>query len=238
MGEPIGPSERLSVTMRYLVTGDVQVTIAANYRMRPSVVGRIISETCQAIWDTLIDKGFLESPKSEKVWKRIAFKFEKKWNFPNAIWAIDGKNIVMQAPASSVSSFFNYKKTHSIVLMEICSVMHKFLLVDIGDSGRRSDGSVYANGHLGYAIENNLLNIPRETKLTDYTRVLPFVFVGDDAFGLKPHMMKPYPFQNLPWIKEYLTTDCHVHVKLLRMCLCHCCQPFSNILQTYHSEIR
>ena len=27
--------------------------------------------------------------------------------------------------------------------------------------------------------------------------VLPYVFVGDDAFGLKPHMMKPYPSQSL-----------------------------------------
>ena len=33
-------------------------------------------------------------------------------------------------------------------------------------------------------------------------RILPHVFAGDDAFGLKPHMMKPYPSQNLPidWI--------------------------------------
>ena len=37
--------------------------------------------------------------------------------------------------------------------MAISSDMYKFLLVDIGDSGRKSEGSVYANSHLGYAIE-------------------------------------------------------------------------------------
>ena len=42
MREPIRPAERLCVTLRYLVTGDAQVTIAANYRMSPSVVGCII----------------------------------------------------------------------------------------------------------------------------------------------------------------------------------------------------
>ena len=31
MREPIGPSERLSVTLRYLVTGDAQVSITASY---------------------------------------------------------------------------------------------------------------------------------------------------------------------------------------------------------------
>ena len=34
-------------------------------------------------------------------------------------------------------------------------------MVDIGDPGRQSDGSVYHNSLLGYAIENNVLNIPK-----------------------------------------------------------------------------
>ena len=60
--ESIGAEERLCVTLRYLVTGDAQVTIAANYRMSPSVVGRIIEETCNALWITLKEKGFIEPP--------------------------------------------------------------------------------------------------------------------------------------------------------------------------------
>ena len=198
MREPIGPSERLCVTMRYLVTGDAQVTIAANYRMSPSIVGIIIMETCSAIWVTLHRKGYLNTPSTEGEWQQIAKEFEVKWNFPNAIGAIDGKHVVMQAPARSGSAFFNYKKQHSIVLMAVCSALYRFLLVDIGDSGRQSDGSVYFNSDMGYAIENKTLNIPQSSRLPNSTRVLPFVFIGDDAFGLKPHMMKPYPLQNLP----------------------------------------
>ena len=49
MREPISARERLCVALRYLVTGDEQVTIAANYRMSPAIVGRRISETCKAI---------------------------------------------------------------------------------------------------------------------------------------------------------------------------------------------
>ncbi|XP_057296247.1 uncharacterized protein LOC130625202 [Hydractinia symbiolongicarpus] len=114
-----------------------------------------------------------------------------------AIWAIDGKHVGMQAPARLGSAFFNYKKQHSIVLMAVCSALYKFLMVDIGDTGRQSDGSVYGNSNLGYSIENNLLNIPKASKLPQSNRVLPFTLIGDDAFGLKPHMMKPYPLQNL-----------------------------------------
>ena len=56
--EPIGPGERLAVTLRYCVTGDAQRTIAASYRMEPTTVSRIVSETCESIWVVLKSMGF------------------------------------------------------------------------------------------------------------------------------------------------------------------------------------
>lgn len=194
MREPIDPSERLAVTLRYLITGDAQVTIAASYRIGPSTVGRIIQETCQVIWDVLKEKDFLSVPQDEEQWKTISRDFNNHWNFPHALGAIDGKHIVVQAPPRAGSEFFNYKKTHSIVLMGVCNAHYQFILVDIGDTGRQSDGSVYNNSNLGYAIDNNLLNLPKTEKISnDCERESPYVFLGDDAFGLKTYMMKPYP---------------------------------------------
>lgn len=109
--------------------------------------------------------------------------------------------MIIQAPTHSGSSYFisYYKKTHNIVLLAVCNSKYEFVMVDIGDSGRQSDGSVYSNSQLGFAIENNLLNIPKPEMLRNSDKILPFVFVADDdAFGLKMHMMKPYPNQNLP----------------------------------------
>ena len=51
--EPIGPSERLCCTLRYLVTGDAQSTIAASYRISKTSVCRIVKETTDALWDVL-----------------------------------------------------------------------------------------------------------------------------------------------------------------------------------------
>ena len=104
MREPICERERLCVTLRYLVTGDAQVTIAASYRMSPSVVGRIISETCGAIWDALNDEGYIKPPNSEDEWKQVAKDFEMKWNFPNALGAIDGKHVLVQARVARLAS--------------------------------------------------------------------------------------------------------------------------------------
>ena len=104
----------------------------------------------------------------------------QKLEFPKPS-AIDGKHVLIQAPPRSGSVYFSYKKTFSIVLMAVCDSKYRFTLVDIGDSRSRSDGSVFANSFLGLATENDML---------------PFVFVGDDAFGLKENMVKPFPSQN------------------------------------------
>ena len=57
MHDAIISSERLCVCLRYLVTGDAQITTAASYKMKMSatVVGRIINETCEEI----VEKGLL-----------------------------------------------------------------------------------------------------------------------------------------------------------------------------------
>ena len=71
-------------------------------------------------------------------------------------------------------------------------------MVDIGDSRRQSDGIVYHNSHLDYAIENNTLNIPKHAVVgRGPANMLPYVFVADDAFGLKTYLMKPYSNHNI-----------------------------------------
>lgn len=75
--EPIGPSERLCVTLRYLVTGDAQTTIAASYRMSKSSVSRIVRETSDALWSGLLENGYLNAPQSESDWLAIADDFER-----------------------------------------------------------------------------------------------------------------------------------------------------------------
>ena len=142
-----------------------------------------------------MQRDFLKVPTTEAAWKRISEEFDYKWNFPHCLGAIDGKHIVIQAPNRRGSEFFIYKKTHSIVLLAVCNANYEFTLVDIGDAGRQSDGGVYTNSKLGYAISNDLLKIPNAECFPSSTngKKYPYVFIGDDAFQLKPHLLKPYP---------------------------------------------
>ena len=187
------PSERLCVTLRYVATGDAQSTLASSYRISPSVVSRIIRETCSAIWTVLSEKKFLIVPSTEEEWLEISLEYRNKWNFPHCLGAIDGKHVVMQAPERSGSDYYNYKKTHSIVLLAVCNARYEFLLVDIGDAGCQSDGGVYNNSKLGYAIDKNLINMPYPSNdVSSDGKYYPFVFVADDAFQMKEYMLKPF----------------------------------------------
>ena len=187
------PTERL--TWRYLATGQGHIELEKDYRISPATVGRVVIETCKANWDVIIERGYQNVPNSNEEWKEIARDFEAQWNFPHCIGAIDGKHIMMiQAPARSGSTYFNYKKTFSIVLMAICDGNYSFTMADIGDAGRQNDAGVYSSSQIGRAIEHNKLKIPNPEPLIDYDNtVFPYCFVSDEAFSLKPHMMRPYP---------------------------------------------
>ena len=141
---------------------------------------------------------FLSVPSSKGAWLRIASDFERTWNIPHCLGAIDGKHVVIQAPGRSGSDCFNYKKSHSSVPLAVCDANYEFAMVDIGDSGRQSDGGVYANSKLGYAIENDILNIPDPDFIANSgnNTKFPYVFVADDASSLKPYMIRPYPVAN------------------------------------------
>ena len=99
MRRPISPKERLAVTFLYLVAGDSMQTISFSYRLGHSTVCHIIDDTCQAIWEVL-SLEFLCSPQNSQEWKKIADGFTNIWNFSHCVGAIDGKHILMQAPAN------------------------------------------------------------------------------------------------------------------------------------------
>ena len=68
-----------------------------------------------------------------------------------------------------------------------------FVYVDIGAQGRISDGGVYSNCSLAKSLETGAIEFPPAKQLRiDCGIPVPFFIVADDAFPLKPFIMKPY----------------------------------------------
>lgn len=135
----------------------------------------------------------LQVPTTEQEWKQIAQDFGDQWNFPNCLGAIDGKHVAIRKPYNSGSLYFNYKKFFSIVMMAVANANYEFIMVDVGINGRISDGGVISYTKFGQALADNTLRIPEPAQLPNSRKILPFVFLGDDAFGMTGHLMKPYP---------------------------------------------
>nr|XP_034194211.1 uncharacterized protein LOC117610681 [Osmia lignaria] len=107
--------ERLSITIRYLATGASFNTLSFDYLMGASTIRDITKTTCEQIWNIL--QPLYMATKQEDDWIKIADEFYSRTNFPNIIGAIDGKHIRVIQPKHFGSSYFNYKKFFSCVLM-------------------------------------------------------------------------------------------------------------------------
>ena len=69
---------------------------------------------------------YLKVPQTEEEWLEIASVFEEQWQYPHCLGAIDGKHVVLQPPAGAGSHFYNYKHTHSIILLEVAGPSYSF----------------------------------------------------------------------------------------------------------------
>lgn len=127
----------------------------------------------------------------------IAKDYFKTWNFPNCVGCIDGKHIRIKCPKNSGSIYYNYKQYFSIVLQGIADANYKFVTIDVGAYGKQSDGGIFSLSNVYKCLKTNTFNMPSPEYLPSTEIKAPFVILGDEAYPLKPYLLKPYSRQNL-----------------------------------------
>ncbi|XP_067141988.1 uncharacterized protein [Centruroides vittatus] len=185
----------LSDNFRYLASGDYRISQAFAFRMGRSTVCTIIKETCEAIWNVLA-KEYLKFPSREE-FVNLAMEFEERWNFPHCVGSIDGKHIQMVCPPNTGSLYYNYKGNFSKVLLAVSDAKYRFIYVDIGGFGGRSDGGIFSHSSLGRSLETGKLDWPQSSPISGMPSNLPYFMVGDEAFPLKTSLLRPYPSRQL-----------------------------------------
>lgn len=114
-----------------------------------------------------------------------------KWQFPLCLGALDGKHIAFQSLRKDGSFYHNYKGYNSIVLLTLVDADCRFIYMNVGCNGRTHDAGVLLQSDLKLVIDNADKYFPKEKTIGNGRR-LPYVIVGDDAFPLQKHIMKPY----------------------------------------------
>ena len=96
MRNAISPAEQLSVTLRYLATGESYTSLQYQFRINKGTLSLLIPRVCEAI--SIVLAKFIECPSSEEEWLEIANRFENRWQLPNCSGAIDGKHVGILHP--------------------------------------------------------------------------------------------------------------------------------------------
>ncbi|KAK0411921.1 hypothetical protein QR680_005918 [Steinernema hermaphroditum] len=186
----IAPEEMLVITLRFLATGSSYRTLQFNFRIGVSTIGSVIRRTCRAVTKCLY--GNVKLPGTPEEWLEISRMFEEKWNFPMVLGAIDGKHVKLKKPPLSGSCFYNYKGSFSIVLMAVCDARYRFIFYSVGNLGHVHDSHAFQNSPFGRKLLCGSLRLPNDAALPNTNQQVPYFFLGDGAFPLSEHLMKPY----------------------------------------------
>ena len=174
-------------------TGDSYHTLNNRFRVGVSTIHNAVTETCDAIWEVLSEE---EMPVTRREdWIQIEHEFHQSWQFPNCIDALDGKHIIITSPANTGSLYHNYKGTFSINLMALVDANYCFTFIDVGNYGSNADGTVFSKSEFGQLFLSHKLDTPGPKAIPNAPQFgnLPHVIVADEAFPLKPNIMRPYP---------------------------------------------
>lgn len=182
-----------TVFSRYLFTGNEFQSLAENFRMGYTTVRKIVLDVCKEINKVLAPIYMARC--TEQHWLQHAEKFDKIWNFPNCVGAVDGKHVQLCCPPKSGTTFFNYKGYYSLVLLAVASADYRFIMVDVGGYGSSSDKTILKESTFGRKLFAGDLNLPPPRPIAGFhdQTPMPFVIVADAAFGSRPSIMRPYP---------------------------------------------
>ena len=201
----------------FLATGDSYHTMNNRYRVGGLTIHKAVRETCDVIWDVLAQEE-IPVPTRED-WIRIRHEFNKRWQFLNCLSALDGKHIIT-SPANTGSLYHNYRETFSINLMALVNANYQSPYLDVGNYGSNADGTFYFKSTFGQLYLSHELDIPGPKSLPNEPQFgnLPHVIVVDEAFPLKPNILRPYPqFKNVRRLSHpkqiynyWLSRACHI----------------------------
>lgn len=86
--------------------------------------------------------------------------------------------------------------------MGVADAEYKFIYIDVGRNGKFSDGGVFNRCTFGQALDTNQLSLPPPRPLPGRAVPVPYVLVADDAFAMRPNLIKPHSQRGLSTLQS------------------------------------
>ncbi|XP_053968378.1 putative nuclease HARBI1 [Anastrepha ludens] len=123
--------------------------------------------------------------------------------YPQCIGAIDGCHIEIHPRKEEAIDYYNYKGWYSVVLLALVDAKYRFVYIHCGSPGRCNDSGIFEKSSLKRELQSCALL--DELSLLYGSTKIPVHIIGDSAFRLSQHLMKPYPHSvtNTPEQKKF-----------------------------------
>ncbi|XP_047127272.1 putative nuclease HARBI1 [Hydra vulgaris] len=154
-----------------------------------STANLIAHEFINAVNDILLPI-YVKFPLSVENLNKHSKDFEAILGFSQCVGAVDGCHIPILAPKDQAISYYNYKGWYSIVLFSVVDCRYRFIYTSVGSPSRNNDSYILQNSSLKAILESSLFDICCK-ELGD--SLVPLCLIGDSAFPLTPHLLKPCP---------------------------------------------
>ncbi|XP_047143531.1 uncharacterized protein LOC105848991 isoform X2 [Hydra vulgaris] len=189
MREPISVVKRVAVALHYLALCEEYRVVSSLFGIGKSTANLIVHEVINAVNDILLPK-YVKFPLSVENLNKHSRDFEAILGFPQCVGAVDGCHIPISAPKDQATSYYNYNGWYSIVLFAVVDSRYRFIYTSVGLPGRNNDSYILQNSSLKGILESNLFDKCCK-ELGD--SLVPLCLIGDSAFPLTRHLLKPYP---------------------------------------------
>lgn len=163
--------------------------------MGSSTVGGIVKAVCKCLWKVFQP---LHMPIPTTLdYQCIAERFIQFGNSPTALEQLTENMLELSVLAILDPMYYNYNHYFSIILQAVADDHFKFVCIDVGGYGEKSDGGTFAASDVGRFLNSNKLAIPGNKELPSTNVEVPHVFIADEAYLLKENIMKPFSKRRL-----------------------------------------
>jgi hypothetical protein len=123
---------------------------------------------------------------------RFADEFNDICEMLNCIGSTDEKHCRIKCPSNAVFYYLNFKSLHSTNLLSVADTNCCFALIDVEAHGCENESSGFSNPSFGKAFIAGDLNVPLTRNIQGTSTRITFYFVREEAFPLKPNLMRPF----------------------------------------------
>ncbi|KAJ8390024.1 hypothetical protein AAFF_G00111850 [Aldrovandia affinis] len=180
--------KRVGIALWKLATSSDYRTVGHLFGVGVTTVCRCLHEFCQAVNQIVLPE-VLSGPKPEDL-EEMATAFERQWDVPQCIGAIDSSHIPIIAPKEFHRDYFNCKDWHSIVLQAVVDANGLFWDVCVGFPGSASDADVLRQSNLWTLASGGALFSGPTRRICGED--VGYYILGDSAYPLQRWLLRPF----------------------------------------------